>query len=78
MRGVCFCEKWFPEVGAGTHMPMTAGHGAERRTSPRIDLAADAWAYQPEISRQLAKTKAEVVWGGDALALREAIYIRIN
>ena len=39
-RGL-FGEKLFPKVGAGTHMPRTAGHGAERRISPRMDRTAD-------------------------------------
>ena len=41
-------------------------------------MAAGEWAYRPEISRQLAKAELEVVWGGDALASREASYIKIN
>ena len=52
--------------------PVQFARGAQFRFL-RIDLAAGAWGYRPEISRQLAKAELEVVWGGDALASREAI-----
>ena len=62
---------------AVTRFPVQFARGAEFRFL-RIDLIAGEWAYRPEISRQLAKAELEVVWGGDALASREAVYIKIN
>ena len=56
---------------------MQFARGAEFRFL-RIDVAAGEWAYRPECSRQQAKAELEVVWGGNALALWEAYYIKIN
>ena len=62
---------------AVTTFPRAVARGAEFRFL-RIDVAAGEWAYRPEFSRQLAKAELEVVWGGDALASREANYMKLN
>ena len=62
---------------AVTTFPVQFARGAEFRFL-RIDVAAGEWAYRPECSRQQAKAELEVVWGGNALALWEAYYIKMN